>query len=351
MPQLSITRHSPDLPRRRPPQVPARRRSPGRRGDRRRRRGDPADGEVDPAALAELRAALIRHKVVFLRDQHGVTDDDQRAFARLLGPLTKPHPTVAGDGVAILPIDSEQRRPTPGTPTSRSWTGSPRSACCARWCCRPTAAPRSGRTPRRPTSGCIRAQGAGQQPPGGARQPVRLRASAADRRRRRQGAGHRDQFRQLEFETEQPVVRIHPETGEPTLLLGHFVKSFTGLTSTDSAELFALLQRHVTRLENTVRWTWRDGDIAIWDNRATQHYAVADYDDEPRLLHRITVAAPSPSASRRRPSSARATPPTLRSPRLTQAGSGTHPRGEPKVQEVARRTGKPARGDARPRPM
>jgi alpha-ketoglutarate-dependent sulfate ester dioxygenase len=46
----------------------------------------------------------------------------------------------------------------------------------------------------------------------------------------------------------------------------------------------------VTRLENTVRWTWRPGDIAIWDNRATQHYAVADYDDLPRLLHRITIA-------------------------------------------------------------
>ena len=55
-----------------------------------------------------------------------------------------------------------------------------------------------------------------------------------------------------------------------------------------------MLQRHITRLENTVRWTWRDGDIAIWDNRATQHYAVADYDDLPRLLHRITIAGDIP---------------------------------------------------------
>ena len=62
----------------------------------------------------------------------------------------------------------------------------------------------------------------------------------------------------------------------------------------DSADLFQLLQRQVTRLENTVRWSWRDGDIAIWDNRATQHYAVADYDDLPRLLHRITIAGPVP---------------------------------------------------------
>ena len=105
---------------------------------------------------------------------------------------------------------------------------------------------------------------------------------------------YRDQFRHLEFETEHPVVRVHPETGEPTLLLGHFVRSFVGLSTTDFADLFALLQRHVTRLENTVRWTWRDGDVAIWDNRATQHYAVADYDDRPRLLHRITVAGGIP---------------------------------------------------------
>ena len=44
-----------------------------------------ANGDVDPAAFAELRAALLRHKVVFLRDQHGLTDDDQRAFAGLFG--------------------------------------------------------------------------------------------------------------------------------------------------------------------------------------------------------------------------------------------------------------------------
>ena len=55
-----------------------------------------------------------------------------------------------------------------------------------------------------------------------------------------------------------------------------------------------MLQRHTTVLENTVRWSWQLGDIAVWDNRATQHYAVADHDDLPRLLHRITVAGDVP---------------------------------------------------------
>jgi alpha-ketoglutarate-dependent sulfate ester dioxygenase len=255
-----------------------------------------ANGEVDPAALAELRAALLRHKVVFLRDQHGVTDDDQRAFARLLGPLTKPHPTVTGDGVSILPIDSEQQKAN-SWHTDVTFVDRVPAISVLRALVLP---PYGGTTVWANTAAAYE-----RLHPALKALVNNLRAvhtNLFDYARERPQVGgidvkeqdYRDQFRQLEFETEHPVVRIHPETGEPTLLLGHFVKSFTGLTSIDSAELFTLLQRHVTRLENTVRWTWRDGDIAIWDNRATQHYAVADYDDEPRLLHRITVAGPVP---------------------------------------------------------
>ena len=68
------------------------------------------------------------------------------------------------------------------------------------------------------------------------------------------------------------------------LLLGHFVRRFVGLSATESATLFNLFQARVTKLENTVRWTWEPGDVAFWDNRATQHYAVADYDDQYRRL-------------------------------------------------------------------
>ena len=123
---------------------------------------------------------------------------------------------------------------------------------------------------------------------------------AAERDEKRLGGidvkeqAYREEFGHLEFETEHPVVRVHPVTGERTLLLGHFVRRFVGLSSHDSSDLFALLQRHVTKLDNTVRWFWHDGDIAIWDNQATQHYAVDDYDDQPRLLHRITLAGDVP---------------------------------------------------------
>ncbi len=97
------------------------------------------------------------------------------------------------------------------------------------------------------------------------------------------------------YETEHPVVRVHPETGKRVLLLGHFIKRFVGLGTAESATLFGLLQARVTKLENTVRWNWQPGDLAIWDNRATQHYAVADYDDQYRRLNRVTLAGDIPS--------------------------------------------------------
>ena len=62
---------------------------------------------------------------------------------------------------------------------------------------------------------------------------------------------YREEFVSDYYETEHPVVRVHPETGKRVLLLGHFVKRFVGLGPTESATLFNLLQARVTKLENT----------------------------------------------------------------------------------------------------
>jgi taurine dioxygenase len=105
---------------------------------------------------------------------------------------------------------------------------------------------------------------------------------------------YQEVFTSTVYETEHPLVRVHPETGERTLLLGHFVKRILGLSSFDSAHLFQVFQEHVTRLENTVRWRWAVGDVAVWDNRATQHYAVNDYGDQHRVVRRVTVAGDVP---------------------------------------------------------
>jgi alpha-ketoglutarate-dependent sulfate ester dioxygenase len=254
-----------------------------------------AGGDVEPLAFAELRAALLRHRVVFLRDQQHATDADQVAFGRLFGEITKPHPTVTGSGAAILPIDSEQGKAN-SWHTDVTFVDRIPAISILRAI---TLPPYGGTTVWANTVEAYRRLHPALQALSAGLRAVH--SNLYDYAAQRTFSGldvkeqrYREEFRHLEFETEHPVVRVHPETGEPSLLLGHFVRSFVGLSTVDSNDLFQLLQRQVTRLENTVRWSWREGDIAIWDNRATQHYAVADYDDLPRLLHRITIAGPVP---------------------------------------------------------
>ena len=67
-------------------------------------------------------------------------------------------------------------------------------------------------------------------------------------------------------------------------------------------DLVRLLQDYVTRPENTVRWRWWTGDLAIWDNRATQRIAVHDYGTAHRRAERVTVAGPVPIGVDGRPS-------------------------------------------------
>ena len=99
-------------------------------------------------------------------------------------------------------------------------------------------------------------------------------------------------FKSTVYETEHPVVQVHPLTGERAIILGYFVRKLLGVSSADSGHLFAMLQDHVTRLENTVRWRWQAGDVVIWDNRATQHKAIDDYGDAPRIVRRVTIDGP-----------------------------------------------------------
>lgn len=96
--------------------------------------------------------------------------------------------------------------------------------------------------------------------------------------------------------TRHPVVRVHPETGERVLLVGNIVYYFEHFARTPGQHIYELLQYYVMRPENTIRWHWRMGDVAIWDNRATQHYGVRDYGDERRRMRRISLQGSVPQS-------------------------------------------------------
>lgn len=96
------------------------------------------------------------------------------------------------------------------------------------------------------------------------------------------------------FTTHHPVVRVHPETKKRSLVLGLFVKRIIEFKRKESEQMFNLLQDYVTSLENTVRWRWQAGDVVMWDNRATQHYALDDYGSQERIMRRVTLEGDVP---------------------------------------------------------
>lgn len=185
-------------------------------------RGILAGPDLDPAAVAELRRALLRHKVVFLRDQHGVDvgaapvrrsarHDHDRA------PDGRRGERRAADRLRVrarepLAHRRHVRRPRPGDQHPAR-----RHAAVVR------RDDRVGQHRPRLRGPPSRAAGARRAALGGSHRPVRRRGGArraAHRRHRRQGPGVRDEFAHLEFETEHPVVRVHPAGDVPVSVDG-----------------------------------------------------------------------------------------------------------------------------------
>ena len=248
--------------------------------------------------VAYVRAAILEHKVVFLHGQDHLDDAAHAGFVRRLGPLTSAHPTVAGglDEAAILPVDSSRGNKANSWHTDVTFVDRPPAFTTLRAQVLP---PYGGDTVFANTARAY------------AKLPASMRALVDDLWAEHcndydyatthavveptvTAAEYQQEFTSTIYKTHPPVVRVHPETGEPAFVLGQFVSRILEVNGQDSRSLFDVLQRHITRLENTVRWRWSPGDIALWDNRATQHYAVDDYDDLPRRMHRVTVVGDVP---------------------------------------------------------
>ncbi|MFD8890297.1 TauD/TfdA dioxygenase family protein [Streptomyces sp. NPDC059566] len=247
-------------------------------------------GELPDGTVAEIRAALLAHKVVFFRGQDHLDEAGHEAFAQLLGAPVA-HPTVpSADGRYALGIDSHHGARANQWHTDVTFVPAYPAFSILRAV---TLPPYGGNTlwantatayshlpePLRALADSLRAVHSNEYDYA-ALKPDALPEALAQ---------YREVFTSTKFLTEHPVVRVHPETGERTLLLGNFVQRISGLTGRDSRALQDLFQSHIESPENTVRWQWRAGDVAIWDNRATQHYGVDDSDDHERTLRRVTV--------------------------------------------------------------
>lgn len=253
--------------------------------------------DLPQPVIDALWQALLRHKVLFLRGQSHLDDAAQEAFALRLGELD-PHPTqpVVKGSASILELDSSRGGGRADRwHTDVTFVAAYPKASVLRGVVIPD---HGGDTIWANTVSAYADLPAPLKALADSLRAVHSNAYdyAADRPAARaiDVTYHAEVFASAVFETEHPVVRVHPETGERSLLLGSFLQRFTGLSREDSAKVYDLLQARVTAPENTVRWRWQAGDVVIWDNRATQHVAVNDYGDAHRVVRRVTLAGDVP---------------------------------------------------------
>jgi alkyl sulfatase len=260
-------------------------------------RGVRLAADLDAATVEAIRAAWLKHKVVFFRNQQHLDEKSQEALTPLFGGAPVGHPTVpAIDGTRyVLELDSRHGGRANSWHTDVTFVDAYPRASILRALVVPDA---GGDTVWANTAAAYQDLAPSLREL--ADKLWALHTNEYDYQARRPEATTEDIRRYQEvftstlYETEHPLVRVHPETGERTLVLGHFVKKILGLSTHDSSHLFQVFQEHITRLENTVRWRWAVGDVAVWDNRATQHYAINDYGDQHRLVRRVTVAGDVP---------------------------------------------------------
>ena len=264
---------------------------------------DLADAARDDALFAEVRALLLRHKVLFLRDQ-GFSRAEHVAFASRFGTL-EDHPVVGSDpdhpGLVRIYKDLD----SPPEHYENAWH------CDATW----REAPPMGAVLR-----CIEGPKTGgdtiwaNMVQAYADLPQTIKDQIADLRASHSiessfGAAmpmeKRHALKARFPDAEHPVVRTHPETGEKVLFVNAFATHLVNFHTPanvrygqdhapGSANLLNYLIGRAAIPEYQVRWRWTPGSVAIWDNRCTQHYAVQDYWPAVRKMERAGIMGDRP---------------------------------------------------------
>ena len=247
--------------------------------------------DITDTAFSEIREALLRHRVLFIRNQENLSIEGHERFAGMFG-TPEAHPTIppVANSRFVLELDGAKGGRANNWHTDTTFTEAP----CKVSVLRAIIVPKIGGDTVFANTVAAYAD-----------LPENLRhmadnlwarhSNAYDYAARSPKKTHKDadlatkMLQATLLHAEHPLVHIHPETGERALVLGAFFQRFVGFSQQDSHYLYDLFQRHITRLENTVRWRWLPGDVVVWDNFATQHYAIDDYGNQERYMQRVSV--------------------------------------------------------------
>jgi len=262
-----------------------------------------ADAARSDDLFAEIRAALLLHKVLFVRDQD-ITRAEHVAFAERFGSL-EDHPVAGSDPhhPGLVRIYKDENSPPDYYENSwhcdATWREAPPMGCVLRC----IACPQVGGD----TMWANMAK-AYADLPGHVKQtiaPLKARHSIEATFGARMSEAQRHALKAQYPDAEHPVVRTHPETGEKVLFVNGFTTHFTNYHTAENVRYgqdyapggASLLQYLIGRAaipEYQVRWRWQPNSVAIWDNRSTQHYAVMDYAPTVRRMERAGVIGDRP---------------------------------------------------------
>ncbi len=255
---------------------------------------------LTPEVVAAIRAALLRHKVVFFRDQD-ISHEDHVRFGRYFGDL-EGHPVTshvpgfpeilhieAADGMKLREEIVPLVRVANKWHTDVTFRAAPSMGGVLRMRDMP---PLGGDTLFADTAAIYRDL------------PDALKDKLAKLTAEHdiiQSYGYRvDEAKRQELRAAyppmvHPVIRTHPETGEKHLFVNKvFTTRILGLPEDEAKTLLAELLDRVKTPEYQVRFRWTPNAIVFWDNRATQHYAILDYWPQERIVERVTIVGDAP---------------------------------------------------------
>ena len=262
-------------------------------------RGPDLSQPLDDAATGAVLDALYEHKVIFFRGQE-LTPEQQIAFSARLGPVFTDHPaylpTLDGHREIVVLEGQDGGRanvwhcdvtisPKPPMGSVLYMKRCPGFGGDTMWADMSAAYDALSDRMKAYLEGLL----AVHDLAGTVRSAMRERSQGA-----RGPAGNMPDLSSLPTAV-HPVVRTHPVTGRKILFVNPtFTSHIEGLPPSEGDAVLDFLYAHQIQPEFQCRWRWQVGDLAIWDNRATHHYAIADYGDEERTIHRVTLEGEAP---------------------------------------------------------
>ena len=262
-----------------------------------------AEAATNDDLFGEIKAALLAHKVLFLRDQD-ISRADHVAFARRFGAL-EDHPVLGSDpeNPGLVQIYKDENSPPDHFENAwhcdATWRDNPPMGAVLRC----VACPPVGGDTMWANMAKVYAD-----LPDSIKQtiaPLKARHSIEATFGARMSEAQRHALKVQYPDAEHPVVRTHPETGEKVLFVSGFATHFTNFHTSENvrygqdfapggANLLSYLIGRAAIPEYQLRWRWQANSVAIWDNRCTQHYAVMDYPPTIRRMERAGIIGDKP---------------------------------------------------------